>query len=261
MRRSLVLAFLGLIVSLFLFESSAHADKGKRPDPDAMAFLTDGRGHYVAVPKNRGTSSGVYYARGKGPFYAQAMHGGGAGSDGSYYWTFWAPQQPTFTRSGRRDSAHANGGVQLKAGRWNVRCGRRRTPFHPVDAKTRRALLNRSFEKAALRRQPYLFARDDDGVYYLVDQKSHADRRLFVGKAGAMKRIRLSSVIIDEVGDVFSSSVGKLVRNRVEKRTTWKPRKGAAQKIYELSSRHNEYLLYVGLGVYSGRLGTPCDDL
>jgi len=225
-------------------------------DPKSFLFLTDGKGHFIAAEPDQRR---FYYARGDGPFEKQPIVNYTTGPEQSF-WDFWSPEPP-ITGKANRSMNVSNGDLRLRGGKWAVRCGPRVTPLVAVDAKTAANLRRRPFRGPHHRRTAYLFGRDDDGVYYLVDEIDGTDRRLFVGKSGAVKQVRLTSVIVDDVGDIFEGADGKLVRNRVDNLFEWRPRTGPTRKVYALGSRRNEHLLFGSLGVYRGRLGTPCDDL
>jgi len=248
-------AVVALLVALPL-SAQPTGDKSSAVDPKVLVFLTDGKGHFVAAePKTRL----LYYARGTGVFEKVPILNYSSSPEQSF-WTFWSPEPPVAGLAGR-SANFAHGDLQLKGDKWGVRCAARITPLVPVDAKTAAGLRRRAFRGPHHRRSAYLFGRDDDGVYYLVDEIDETARRLFVGKSGAMKEIRLSAVIVDDVGDLFEGAEGKLIRNHVDHTFEWRARAGSVRKIYSLNAKRNEHLLFGGLGVYRGRLGTPCDDL
>ena len=78
-----------------------------------------------------------------------------------------------------------------------------------------------------------------------------------------MKLLRVTDFIRDEVGDVAQTTTGRFVRNRRKKALHWYPSGRGKEPVefYQLASSLHEYLIYGSLGIYKGRLGTPCDDL
>jgi hypothetical protein len=110
-------------------------------------------------------------------------------------------------------------------------------------------------------------ARDQKGIYYYVDALRESDYglRLYVGRQGAMKLLKLKELVSDSEGDIFFTARGKLridgdyyARSR---RATW-IRGKRREELLVLPPGQNLELIYKKLGVYKGvRFGTPCDDL
>jgi len=266
MRRFLLLLLLLLLP--VVFASSAAVADGKKPNPRSLSYLTDGRGHYIAVDSKH-QDKGFFYARSKEPFYRQNVINSSLDTlNGKREWklVFWAPNSTPVAMAhvqGPRGLNH--GHLSHKAGRWTVRCGERTTPLISVSENVRRVLMKRKLLPRFHKRAVYLVGRDDDGIYYMVDKLSRKvggeDYRLFIGPAGAMKRVRLDDVITDVIGDVFRGKAGKLVRNHRKRTFLWTPRGKKTTEIFRLELDGNAFLIYGVLGVYRNRLGTPCDDL
>lgn len=253
--------FLGVLLAGI---STVGAERPRKQVPvkrDALFFLTDGHGHFFAAsPRN--VSPELFYANGKGPFYRQRVISTSSGP-GRRSFGFWSPQAMIGYKHNRNVNA-IGGSLVLKAGKWSVSCAARKTPLVKVDASTSARLRKSKFLPQLHDREVHLVARDDTGVYYLVDKRARdggVDYRLFVGKPGAMRKIRLSTVIVDDVGEVFAGAGGRFVRNHRKDSLQWTPRNGRSAEVFQLKSGRTRYLVFGELGVYKGRLGTPCDDL
>jgi len=262
----MVHAWVLVLVSMLVSASSSWAQQPKEL-AKRLHYFTDGKGHYVGADPKTGAYV-LYYARGKEHFYAQHVVSiSSPGDAGAYNKSFWAPNVVAVNPQSihMRTNMHGEFGVKPD-GRAFLRCGVRKTPMVRVEGKRLSELRKRKLRPLKHRREVYLFARDDAGRYYFVDKLlsiyGGEGYRLFVGPAGAMKRMRLDDVIVDEVGDVLQSPGGRLVRNKRAKHFAWHPKMSRAPvPVYRLSTTANSYLIYAVLGVYRGRLGTPCDDL
>jgi hypothetical protein len=121
----------------------------------------------------------------------------------------------------------------------------------------------------------YALARDDAGTYFFVDRQREPPQskffRLYMGKKGEMKPLKMVNVVSDSEGDIFATKTGELrliipkegrggldserrepvwIKGKKRVSLTWVP------------VEDNAYMIYAELGVYAGQLlGTPCDDL
>jgi len=252
---------------------SARADSGEyapvQVDASELTYFSDGRGHYLAARLVAGKEL-LFYARGQGPFLRQRV--------GSYRehrsqspqraMDFWSPQsgaEDSRSRNFAERMEVRNGFLGFNGGKWFVRCGIRDTPVFEVGAADAKRLGARKWEPRLHRRKPYFIGRDDLGYYYYVDELEAAlgggDLRLFRGRTGAMRQERLTTLIVDNVGEVYMTKTGRLVRNKGKKEMYWAPNKGERQEVFGLDMAETDFLIYNGLGIYRGRLGTPCDDL
>jgi hypothetical protein len=155
--------------------------------------------------------------------------------------------------------------AEAEKGKCTVVCGDKTTELKIVEPKQAAALLKAArFEPSPRKWQPYALARDDRGNYYYVDRGFHeADKsrfRLFVGPKGDLKQQKMTNVVSDSEGDIFSTRTGSLRLILDRRESTWveneKPR---PLKLVPVES--NLQMIYNDLGVYTGeRLGTPCDD-
>ena len=121
-------------------------------------------------------------------------------------------------------------------------------------------------------REAYALGRDDFGNYYYVDRimRTTKDFRLFRGRPGRLKKMRLIDALTDTEGDLFVSKEGslrlanKLNKTNVETRhaVEWIERKKGnvvRTVVRDVPVFGNTAMIYTKLGVYSDVLGTPCD--
>jgi len=85
--------------------------------------------------------------------------------------------------------------------------------------------------------------------------------RLFSGLRGSLKPLKMTNIVSDSQGDIFTTRSGELRLVLDKKRSVWVDRKKEFELV-QLPIEDNHVLIYQDLGVYEGRrLGTPCDDL
>jgi hypothetical protein len=85
--------------------------------------------------------------------------------------------------------------------------------------------------------------------------------RLFVGPRGSLKLTKMTNVVSDSQGYIFSTKKGELRLVLDLKHPVWVAGK-TETALVRLPRDENRVLTYTDLGVYTGqRLGTPCDDL
>lgn len=226
---------------------------------DKMTLLTDGKSHYIAVVPT-GQGEGVFYGDGQ-RFYELRSPSSGRNGD-SWERSFIDPR---FTEGGHEEGM---GFVSLRDGVYKVSCGPRTTVLKPVEAAAAKSQLDAAtFERSPRKYAPYALARDEHGVYYYVDhgyQKEEAKKfRLFVGPKGNLKQLKMTNIVSDVEGDIFSTKTGslRLILNRGE--SLWiKDAKKSKLTIVKLDFNVQVASLYNDFGLYAGeRLGTPCDDL
>lgn len=226
---------------------------------DKLKLLTDGKNHYIAVVPT-GDGEGVFYGDGK-RFYELRSPSSGRNGE-SWERSFIDPR---LTEGGH---AEGMGFVSLRNGAYKLDCGPRATPLKLVDAAAAKdQLAAATFERSPRKYSPYALARDEHGVYYYVDhgyQKEDEKKfRLFVGPKGNLKQLKMTNIVSDVEGDIFSTKTGslRLILNRSE--SLWiKDTKKSKLTIVKLDFNVQVASLYNDFGIYSGeRLGTPCDDL
>lgn len=135
------------------------------------------------------------------------------------------------------------------------------TPVPP--AALAKALANATFRSSALVRGTVMLARDAAGIYYFVDRlvADNSDFRVFVGKRGKLKQLRLVDIADDEAGMVFETKTGDLrltIDNNQARTVTWNV-KSKAKALKWLDPESAQYLIKRELGIY-GSFGTLCDD-
>lgn len=259
---------LALFPLLLLAAAPAARADSKKPSDEVdieamkprMVFLHDGRGHYVAViPFDSETP--IFYGDGKS-FYKQRVFAySHHKEEGTQSVLFWAPT-----------SVPRGGELELAGGAWTVRCSDRRTPMVRLNELETGKLLDRVvFKKSMWKRQAHAFARDEDGVYYLVDSLRD-DRpqgeqwddphpptgfRLFIGRKGRLREQKVTDTAVDSKGVVISSKAGRLSVDESAKRMVWSKGKKRKELLF-LEVEDNVLLIYRDLGLY-GKLGVPCD--
>ena len=220
-----------------------------------LVVLSDGKRHYIAVVPFGDPYEHLYYGDGKG-FYAQRVSGGGRSGDEAWDRIFWEP----------RVNEPWKGGMGFRNGKYTVQCGDRATEFKPVEADEQAKILGAaSFYKSLWNHRAYALARDNKGNYYFVDRlrepEDNKTFRLFAGARGNLKLLKMTNVVSDSQGDIFTTKKGELRLVLDRKKPSWFAGKTETELI-SLPLEDNRIMIYTDLGVYTGqRLGTPCDDL
>jgi hypothetical protein len=222
---------------------------------DKLQIITDGKGHYIVVDP-WGDEKRTYYGDGK-RFHAQRVSTSGRQGTEAWDRTFWEP---------RVNAVWKGGGGLRKGNKYTAQCGVRATEMQPVGAdETAKILESASFYGPLWKYRPYALARDDKGTYYYVDRPREPENnkafRLFSGKRGSMKPLKMTNIVSDSLGDIFITKGGELRLVLDLKKPLWVEPKGKTE-LSKLPVEDNTIMIYSDLGVYSGqRLGTPCDDL
>ncbi len=143
------------------------------------------------------------------------------------------------------------------------KCGYRKVDLEPVPLEKALSVLKGVKWLPELpRRRPYGLARDRRGIYYYVDRApgtEQRDFRLYRGPLGKMVRLKMTNVVTDSEGDVFTTPSGNL-RLVLEKEHSYWIRRGRKQRLINVPINKNLKLIYSDLGVYDGKpFGTPCD--
>jgi len=200
-------------------------------------------------------SSHLYYGDGK-RFYAQLVSSGGSSGKESWNRVFWEP----------RVNAPWKGGISFSKDKYIVQCGDRATELKPLDAAEQAKVLGAaSFFKTLWSHRAYSLTRDNKGTYYYVDRlrepENNKSFRLFAGPRGNLKLLKMTNVVSDSQGDIFTTKKGELRLVLDRKHPSWFAGK-AETDLVNLPLDENRIMIYTDLGVYAGlRLGTPCDDL
>jgi hypothetical protein len=270
-RRPRLLALLFVLVAAPALVAARAAGKAAKPAPapaatddlvvdvvtvkDKLEILTDGKQHYVALVPFDTSWAHVYYGDGK-TFHAMRVFGGGSVGTESFDLTFWDPRV--------KQRYQAN--VEFKNGKYAVQCDTRTTELRALPRAEADALIaGATFHKALWRFRAFALARDDKGVYYYVDRQREPEDslnfRLYSGPRGALKPLKMTNVVSDSEGQIFSTKTGDLRLVLDKKEAAWVKGK-ARTTLVPLPIEDNAQLIYTDLGAYTGqRLGTPCDDL
>jgi hypothetical protein len=149
-----------------------------------------------------------------------------------------------------------------------MECPGRVTPLEKLDGPAATKLIaGAAFHEPRWQRYSYALARDDTGRYYYVDNVREPEGskrfRLFSGPRGALKLLKMTNVVSDSEGDIFSTPKGDLRLVLSKRDSSWIVRNKVTKLIWlSVDNDSNHALIYNDLGVYLGApLGTPCDDL
>lgn len=154
----------------------------------------------------------------------------------------------------------------VSPGVYRVLCNTRWTELKVLPKEEGLALLQKAvFHRSPFDWIPYALARDEEGNYYYVDRGRWTDNermfRVFSGKKGSVKPVKLENVAHDSEGDVFSTARGEL-RLVVGFGEGWWVKNKKKMKLTIIPLDQNLPMIFNELGMYEGvKLGTPCDDL
>jgi hypothetical protein len=269
MRRVLIALF--ILVSASALAGGNKTLENKKPKPidakahaDKLEVWKDDLGQYYVVPVANGFSfdeagTWVFYGDGK-TLYQQRIIGSGSSAKG-YEWSIWAPRVKTMQAAS----------METKNDRLTVQCGvkdlRTLTQLKADEAKV--FFAKATFYPPLWQRQTHFLARDDDGVYYFVDELREEyggqGYRVFVGEKGAMKEMGMTNVVEDSGGFIFATKGGslKIIDKSGDGKkldTAYWVKGGKKVELTVLVPNDNRYLIYRNLGVYNS-IGTVCDDL
>jgi len=252
-----------LAAALLALCATARAD----PQPidtsailDKLEVYRDETGNYYIVPRagafDKDAEKWVFYGDGKKMYQQRVI---GFSISGKHRdWTLWAP----------RAKKMVGAELEVEDAKGVLACR------HEKDGK--RALValagdeaHTLLAKAKLyptlwQREAHLLARDDDGVYYYIDELREEyggnGMRVFVGQKGAMKELAMTNVVADSAGEIYATKTGqlKIVKGQ-DGKALW-IKGGKKTDLTLLEPTDNRYLIYRELGIY-GQLGAVCDDL
>jgi hypothetical protein len=239
---------------------------GQRMLLEATSVCTDGKGHYVVVaPLEESTDVQMYYGDGK-QFVEVARPEGAIGGTNFL--------DPRFFRKGsnpnfRGMDMRVYSEVELDATQktCSLRCGERTVPLTVVEGEQARELLRKAtYAPNPQKYVPHALLRDSRGNYYFVDRGFHPSEsksfRVFIGPRGDLKQQKMTNVVSDSEGEIFSTKKGEL-RLVLDRQLTpmWIETSKKSVELRGVPVHENLPLIYNELGVYTGvRLGTPCDD-
>jgi hypothetical protein len=230
-----------------------------KPMIDKLDVYRDDAGMYFVTLHTPTASSDddnlwLFYGDAK-VMYRQRVIGYSSQS-GVLEWNLWGPrvrgmQWPTLT---------------LKANKVTLECKRKEAPrvMNQLPADQARAFVQHTtFMPPLWQRQTHILARDEEGVYYFVDelQEEYGGKgfRVFVGQKGAMKELPMTNVVNDSAGEIFATKTGELkIVTSEDGKAYWK-KGGKKSELIKLDPFQNRYVIYRELGIY-GALGAVCDD-
>jgi len=247
---------------------------GERTTLEKTALCTDGKSHYVVITPHERQSWQLYYGDGK-KFFHVPLPPWVLPGDNFFEPRFFAKtKNSSFRGLDMRLFATVDYDAAKKT--CAVSCGERTTNLTLVDADAKKTmLLGAAYEPTPHKRAAHRLARDNTGRYFYVDKgntpETEKSFRLFVGPKGRMKLQKMTNVVADSEGEIFTTKSGSLryVTDRAAppiwiehgKKTTLTvvPIEGTDDRG---APTNNYQLIYNELGVYLGeKLGNPCDDL
>lgn len=238
---------------------------GQRVILAGTGVCSDKKNHYVVTSRGNASSGYLYYGDGK-QFTAVDLASEFGGVN------FFEPRYFDASASsgfrGRDYRLYSSVQFDSEKQTCSVRCGTRRTELSLLPADRAIELLTSArFSPPRPQYVAHALTRDDTGIYYYVDKGSTPETaqqfRLFVGPKGGMKLQRMTNIVADSQGEIFSTKNGALrfVVGPQGKSSTWI--KGTHRtELLAVPIAENWNMIWNDLGVYTGeRRGTPCDDL
>ena len=251
---------------------AAPAPKEAPPAPadisdikDKLTVWTDGKKHYLALAMTTDSDRPVFWSADGKDFYQMRIVGGGSEGDDAHLKkldrVFWEPRVDAPYKASYAYEKDDKG-----ATKFEVQCDERHVKLTALPAAEAKTLVDGAkFYKPRWNHYAYSLARDNTGRYYYVDnvrEPEHAKNfRLWAGMKGAMKPQKMTNVVSDSEGDIFSTKSGSLRLILDKHETTWMQGQKKTKLVF-LEPSDNHIMIYTDLGVYTGEpLGTPCDDL
>ncbi len=225
---------------------------GKRPE---LQVATDGKGRYFAFVPYSSEGQALFVGDGKRLFEQRIV--GASAQGGSFDYSFWEPRAP----------ARWQAGFGVKDGTPQLQCGKTAAPLKLLGKSEAKKLLDKAqLYKPRWRRHAHALARDDEGNYYFVDRarepEGNKDFRLFIGTKGKMRAIKVEDAIVDEAGEIFFTSLGRLKMKRGAQTEAEFVVGALRTSLVWLAVDRNAAFAYGELGAYAGEvLGTACDGI
>ena len=255
----------GLVGTALAGPAPRAADKPKpidaKPVFDKLEAFRDDLGNVYVVPKPDAFSfddaqQWVFYGDGKA-LYQQRIIGASQTSGHDYEFNIWSPRAKGMQAASLGPS---DGKMSLEC--RNSKDGLR--ALRPLAADEARTLFQRATFYAPLwQRQAHMLARDDDGVYYYVDEIRDElggnGQRVYVGQKGAMKELAMTNIVNDSAGEIYATKTGQLKIVKGENGNAYWMKGGKKTSLTVLDLYDNRYLIYRELGIY-GQLGAVCED-
>jgi hypothetical protein len=232
----------------------------QRQAMEKTALCTDGKSHYVALSPKQ-----MYWGDGK-QFVEVPSPGDMVGHE--YFFDprhVRAGSNPNFRGTDMR--IHSRVDADLAKKTCSLSCGERTTQLQLVAAAdAKKMLMDAKIGPSPQKHRPHRLLRDELGNYYYVDKGFRPGEekrfRLFKGPKGSLKEQKMTNVVSDSEGEIFSTKTGSL-RLIIDKKDpgVWLEQKKSL-KLREVPIHENMPMIYNELGVYSGeKMGNPCDDL
>jgi hypothetical protein len=157
--------------------------------------------------------------------------------------------------------------LDKKENSCELHCGTKEIPLTVMEGSQAAELLRKAtYQPNPQQYAPHALLRDTKGNYYFVDRGYHPSQqksyRVFIGPRGTLKQQKMTNVVSDSEGEIFSTKKGelRLVLDK-EKSSMWIENTKKTFELRQVPVQENLPLIYNDLGVYEGmRLGTPCDD-
>jgi hypothetical protein len=232
---------------------------------DKLSVWTDGKKHYLALPLTTDSDKPVFWSADGKDFYTLRIFGGGSEGDDAHLKkldrVFWEPRVDAPYKASFDYKVDDKDAADLQ-----IQCSERKAKLTRLpDAEAKALIAGGKFYKSRWNHFAYSLARDNTGKYYYVDnvrEPEHAKNfRLWAGMKGAMKLQKMTNVVSDSEGDIFSTKTGSLRLILDKHETTWVQNEKKVKLVF-LDPADNHIMIYTDLGVYTGEpLGTPCDDL
>lgn len=239
---------------------------GQRMLLEAAQVCTDGKSHYVVVaPRDEDRGAQLYYGDGKQFVEVAESHGSTSSQSFLEPRFFNKTANPSFRGIDWRVYSHVE--LDAKQKTCALQCGEREIALTVMEGEKARELLRKAaYAPSPQKYVPYALLRDSRGTYYYVDrgfQPSESKSfRVFIGPRGDLKPQKMTNVVSDSEGEIFSTKKGDL-RLVLDKQLTpmWIETTKKSVELRTVPVSENLPLIYNELGVYTGaRLGTPCDD-
>ena len=153
------------------------------------------------------------------------IFGGGSEGDDAHLKkldrVFWEPRVDAPYKAQLRLQGRRQGHADMQ-----IQCTERHTKLTQLpDAEAKAIIAGAKFYKARWNHHAYALARDNTGKYYYVDnlrEPEHSKNfRLWAGLKGAMKPQKMTNVVSDSEGDIFSTKTGSLRLVLDKHETTW----------------------------------------
>lgn len=226
-------------------------------------LCTDGNGNYVGIrPKLSESGDVVIYGDGNEMIETKDFGYIGSGQ-------FFDPREmepnsnPNFRGIDYRFISSVS--IDEEENTCQLRCGERKIPLQTMANEDIEALLlEAEFKPNPKTRRPFAVARDRKKRYYLVEtgiEPDSVDFKIYAGPRGRLKPLKMTNVINDSEGMIFTTRSGTLRLIIESDQSFWTVGK-RTRKLVNVPIRENTTLVYTGLGVYLGQpFGTPCDTL